>query len=457
MAATSAGSEELDCLIHNQRRDLHGRWERHPVAGSRGLEVRPAEAAPRCFMLGQDTATRQPFAVSVDDLRQHVTILGKTGVGKTWSVGRLVSCVVERVGWPVLIADFKGSGDLLRIARRIAERHALPLRQLDPRLSDSLGYNPCTGSPAQIANKLCGAFAYGPEAEVYQKTILEAIPLVVRGLRCAGEAVTVSAIAASLDEGRLRGLAHAAGRAGDAAVQSRIAGLLGRGPHQVKAYAGMRSRLGALIEGEYGHLLNGERQVLDLAAALREPGITYISLPALANADDVDLLARVLAQDLKGIASSRLAGDDAGAGPALLVLDEFAATNEADQLRDLLLQAREALVFCVLAMQFLPETKVLRKAVLGGGVVIAHQCDSEEDAESIATLFGTDPAVETTTQVDWESGYSEKGSARTVDRFRMHPNDLRDLARGVAAVRIQPNELRRAWLEIYPPEAAPTS
>jgi hypothetical protein len=39
-----------------------------------------------------------------------------------------------------------------------------------------------------------------------------------------------------------------------------------------------------------------------------------------------------------------------------------------------------------------------------------------------------------TAQVDYETGTSEKGSVRQVEEYHVHPNDLRSLPVGVAAV-----------------------
>jgi len=63
--------------------------------------------------------------------------------------------------------------------------------------------------------------------------------------------------------------------------------------------------------------------------------------------------------------------------PALIVFDEFAALREAEQIVDLLLQARQARFSVVVSTQYLP----VLKACLGSGLIIAHRLESD-DAET---------------------------------------------------------------------------
>src|SRR5207244_3125086 len=97
------------------------------------------------------------------------------------------------------------------------------------------------------------------------------------------------------------------------------------------------SRLGALRAGRFGAVLDGDGPALDLEEAAAEPGITYISLPALASSADLRMMGRVLLHDLKLLAHLRL--DPARRPrPCLVVLDEFSALDDPDNVRDFLRQ-----------------------------------------------------------------------------------------------------------------------
>jgi hypothetical protein len=251
------------------------------------------------------------------------------------------------------------------------------------------------------------------------------------------------------------GLAH---HARDLAPElaSDLADLARRGGVTAEALDGMRARLGALLHGEYGTILDGGPPQLDLVSAMSTPGITYLSLPALAVTQDTALMARVLIQDLKQAAFERLRGPDAV--PALIVLDEFAALDDPVQITDLLRQAREARVAVLVSTQQLPDSRTasaLRGALLGAGLLIAHRVGTD-DAEAIARLIGSTRGVRVTRT--YEAGEdSGRRTVQTVDRPLVEPDVIKRLATGAAvvfsAVGAQP---RVATLAVFPPSSAPT-
>lgn len=403
--------------------------------------------------LGIESTSKRAFDLTLPtSLARHVTVLGKTGSGKTTTALRLMQGALT-AGYPVVVVDAKGLGSLRRNAEAIAA--ALPFQVVAPGDPKTLRYNPCSGTPSQVSNKLVGAFAFGPEAEIYKNIVQETLPIVVRALLVTQQPVTLANISEALDMKAMLGLAARVGDKDDAARQLLVS-FSNRGSLYNSAFAGMRARLGALMHGEFGEVFasDGPAPTLDLAGAFTNPGITYISLPAMASSEDVGLMARVLVQDIKQVAAARLRND--ATVPALLVLDEFAALQEANQLNDLLLQAREAGIACVVCTQFLPpasEAPLLRNALMGAGLFIAHQCGAE-DAEPVAKLFGTEARLDWTAQVDNQTGYSEKGTVRPVHEYVVHPDTLRNLPRGKAAVRSDVDTLRIASVDIALPAAS---
>jgi len=228
------------------------------------------------------------------------------------------------------------------------------------------------------------------------------------------------------------GLAH---RARDVTPElaDDLVDLAKRGGVTADAFEGMRSRLGALLHGEYGAVFDGEGPQLDLRAALASPGITYLSLPALAVSQDTALMARVLIQDLKQAAFERLRQPEAA--PAMLVLDEFAALDDPEQINDLLRQAREARVATVVSTQQLPDPRTahaLRGALLGAGLLIAHRI-GPDDADAVARVIGTERGVQVTRTLGG-GGAPTRRSVRTVDHFAVDPNVIKQLATGEAVV-----------------------
>ncbi|MBJ7599594.1 hypothetical protein [Candidatus Nephthysia bennettiae] len=182
-----------------------------------------------------------------------------------------------------------------------------------------------------------------------------------------------------------------------------IAGRMGN-PRQTTSSAinGMASRLGALRAGRFGAVLDGDGPALDLEKAAAEPGITYISLPALASSADLRMMGRVLLHDLKLLAHLRL--DPARRPrPCLVVLDEFSALDDPDNVRDFLRQAREPEMPCLTASQSLPEPGGCRNELLQAGVVLFLKCLSA-DAEEFAQLAGTVVGQALDRQIEFFSG-----------------------------------------------------
>jgi hypothetical protein len=381
--------------------------------------------------LGIDAETNGPLDLELPgELATHVFLPGATGSGKTTTVMRLADGALAN-GYGVVIIDAKAAG-LGKAARNLAARHRVPFHVVDPDDPQSLGYNPCSGDAAAVANKLVGAFTYGPDAEIYKNIAMEAVPVVVRGLNTAEEPVTLEALYAAFGPRGMTNIAHKLPATADR-VRDRLLDLDGGDRMGSSGRAGLRHRLGSLLEGKFGDLFRAQ-PTLDWQRALAAPSVTYVALSALASSEDVELMGRVIAQDLKQVAAWRLhlLDDGHALAPILTVFDEFAALNEADQLTDLLLQARQALMPTVVSTQFLPETVSLRKACLGAGLLIVHRVEAE-DSEPIAAQFGTRRASEITHQIDFETGFSEKGSHRRVEKFNVHPNELRNFTTGQAA------------------------
>jgi hypothetical protein len=415
----------------------------------------PSPAHPAgAIRLGLDHETNRHFDLKLpDDIASHVFLPGASGTGKTTTIGRVADGALAN-GHGVVIVDCK-AGSLRQTAEHLADRYNLAFNLVDPDDPDTLGYNPCSGDAAEVANKLVGAFTYSPAAEIYKNIGMEAVPVVVRGLFAADHEPSLEALH---DAFATRGFAALAQEidADDAEAErarDRLLSLDTRDPVMRNGYAGMRTRIGALLQGKFGEVFRQD-EALDWAAALTTPSVTYIALSTLASGEDVELMGRVVAQDLKQRCHERIRRRSRGEDvtPVLAVFDEFAALREAEQMSDLLLQAREARMPTVISTQYIPATPGLNRAVLGAGLFICHRVDSQ-DAQALADQFGTRTKNEVTKQIDYETGYSQKGSTRRVDAFVVHPNELRTFPVGVVALK-SVVKARTTIASVYPDSLA---
>jgi energy-coupling factor transporter ATP-binding protein EcfA2 len=431
------GTTWWDQTIHGQEWARYREMAERKRALERGWQGPTGKAATRApeahphgtIRLGTLATTGRPFDLGVDEIAHHVFLPGASGSGKTTTLVCLADGALAN-GYGVVIIDCKGTG-LGADAKALARRHGMPYTVVDPHDRKSVGYDVCSGDAAAVANKIVGAFSFSGEAEIYKHVAMEVIPVIVRAMQASGTPVTLDGIYDALGRG---GLSQLGRRPGADAFRDRLNALEDSGGVGAAGYVGLQRRLGALMEGTFGEVFR-RTPALDWTKELSKPRVTYVSLSATGASEDVELFGRVITQDLKQVCDQRLRAIQKGRAvvPVLVIYDEFAALREATQVVDLLLQARQARMPLVVATQFLPEEVPIRQPVLSAGVLIVHRLEAQ-DAELVAAQFGTHRTTNLTAQVDYETGESQKGSVRFVEEYNMHPNDLKNLPVGMAAV-----------------------
>ena len=438
LVAFSLGLDYRRQTTHGQEWERHSRVEKRKKALERGWSgpggtpdlTSDAQAhPPGKIRLGVVADDAKIFDLGVDEVAQHIFVPGASGTGKTTTLVRLGDGALAN-GYGVVIIDCKGVG-LGAEARLLASRHEVPFTIVDPQDENSIGYDPCSGDAPAIANKLIGAFSFSGEAEIYKQVAMEVIPVICRAMAAANIEITLDSIYEALGSGGLARLGRAPGAE---AYRERLTDMDASGGIGAAGYVGFQKRLGALMEGTFGELFR-RRPSLDWAEQMSQPCVTYLSLSSTAASEDVELFGRVITNDLKQVCYQRMRAIERGEDPfpVLIIYDEFAALREARQVVDLLLQARQARAPLVIATQFLPEEVAIRKPVLSSGVLIVHRLEAE-DADLVASQFGTHTTTALTAQVDFEEGTSQKGSVRWVEEYNVHPNELKSLPVGMAAV-----------------------
>jgi hypothetical protein len=385
------------------------------------------------------------------ELERHVTVIGTTGSGKTTTLARLMDAAMA-ADWSVLVVDAKG-GRLAGVCRTLGSVHQRPWRIWLPGVSDSWTYDLCAGEPSAVGNRLVGAFDFGREGQVYRNLSLALVPLAVRALVESGQPCTLDSLRYSLEETHLAGLAR---RTVDVELKAELLTMVNNPLHRT-ALAGITGRLRTLRYGVFGPSLLPSQRTVDLHACLQSPGVTYLGLPATAASEDVALVGRVLIQHLKQVAYAGLWSD--APHPGLVVFDEFASLGDATQLVDLLLQAREARLAVVVSTQQLSrQVEVLRKALLGAGVLIAHQVGAPEDADALARALGSRNATEIVRNVHVDpSGGSLRRVLRSRETFLIGPDELSRLPIGQAALSVRFGHQRLAVVQVEPSRGASTT
>jgi hypothetical protein len=412
---------------------------------------RPVTRSPTVVDLGRIlTAPVQPqplytgrrFQLDLSELERHVTLIGTTGSGKTTTLARLIDAALV-ADWSVLVVDAKG-GRLATVCRALAAARQRQAHIWLPGDAGSWTYDVCAGDPVSVGNRLVGAFEHGYEGQVYRNLSQALVPLAARALVECGIPCTLDSLRHSLDETHLAALAR---RITDVELKAELVAMINNPLHRM-TLSGIAGRLRMLRYGVFGRYLLPSPRTIDLKTSLESSGVTYMGLPATAASEDVALVGRVLIQHLKQVAYDALWSDSAH--PGLVLFDEFASLGDATQLVDLLLQAREARLAVVVSTQQLPrQAEVLRKALLGAGLLFVHQVGAPEDAEALARALGARAGNEVVRNIHFgPNGVSLRRVLRNRESYLIGPDELAHLAVGEAALSVRFGQQRLAVVQV---------
>jgi conjugal transfer pilus assembly protein TraD len=429
------------------RRDAAGRRARRPAAPEAGGQVR----------LGIDPAGR-PVALSDRQLAAHALIVGASGSGKSTTLLGILGAQI-RCGRPVIAIDMKGSPAFAGELRLAAAAAGRELRVWSP--DGPAHWNPLAhGNATALKDRLISSerFSephYQRAAERYVQTALQVLMAAHpdRGPR-------LDEVVALMEPRRLAAtLRRVPGPLADR-VQDYLGGLTA---DQVSAARGLGTRLAVLSESCAGPYLlpadDPRASGIDLRAGLEGGDVILLSLNSSVYGKLAAQLGTLAIQDLVSATGSRL---ERGAGssplmPATVAIDEFSAFG-SDNVLALLARGRESGVTVLLATQEMADLERaapgFRDQVLGiTGVKLAHRQDVPASALMIAQMAGTERIWEETEQLRgiFAGTGGSRGTRRQVDRYVVHPTEIKTLATGEAVVLTKLPTASVARVRVSPP------
>lgn len=409
-------------------------------------------------VLGVDGAG-QDVVLSDQQLSAHGLILGASGAGKSTTLLRILTDHVSR-NRPVIAIDMKGSPSFASELAGAAAAAGRPfaLWTLDgPSHWNPLGH----GNPTELKDRLIATEQftephYRRAAERYAQTALQVLTQAH-----PGRAPTLSEVMASMDPRRMPGMLRGLPRSLTERVPDYLAELT---PDQLSAIKGLRTRLATLAESDSGRFLQPAGDLgreVDLRSALSGDVVVVFSLDSSRYPGHAAQVGALVIQDLVSASGERL--NEAGPGghltQALIGIDEFSALG-ADHLNQLVARGRESGLSAVFATQELADmeraARGLRDQLLGNAAVkIIHRQDVPDSAHTAAQLAGTEQVWERTIQTGGGllGRYdTRRGTRRQVERFVIHPNQIKTLETGEAILMTkQPSAQTRA-MRVRPPQ-----
>ena len=426
------------------------------AANRRAAERATAADATASIAVGRDPAGRT-VALSDRQLAAHALIVGASGAGKSTTMLRIVAAQIAR-GRPVIAIDMKGSPAFAAELERSAAAAGRGVRIFTP---DGPGHwNPLAyGNATALKDKLIATerFSephYQRAAERYVQTVLT-----VLHARDPDTPARLDRVVALMEPRRLAASLRGVPQPLTERVLDYLDGLSG---DQVSAARGLGTRLALLSESCAGPYLvpgGAAEHAIDLRAGLEGSDVILFSLNASVYGKLAAQLGALAIQDLVSASGYRL---QSGGEPATVAIDEFSALGD-DHVLALLARARESGISVLTATQEMADLQRaaagFRDQVLGiVGVKIAHRQDVPESAEMIAKMAGTQWVWEETRHVRGllSPGNGPRASRRRVERFLVHPNEIKTLPVGhaVALTKLPTSEVRRVRVAAPPTRAA---
>jgi conjugal transfer pilus assembly protein TraD len=392
--------------------------------------------------------------VRIPPLSAHATIVGGSDTGKTNTAEVLLEGhVADGAGFVVL--DGKGGRSLARAALQLGAQYQRPValwsvfdygtgaEDLD---ALRLAWNVTgDGNPTEIKDRIASS---EQQTEPYYAAVAaRGLLMAARALQHTDGVVRLDELAACMESHQrlVEAVKHAASE--DPASLHWAQTL---GDTEKSGLRGMGLRLRTMVNSDGGQWLlpSTDGREINLYRAITEGWLVVFTLPQGMYPELIPNVTRYALQTINSVCT-RIEGEGRKAN-AVVFVDELSAFD-GDQLASTYERARSAGVRVIVATQSVSNfdsaggTKLLDAALDNSELLIVHRQTVPDAAELLASVGGTEEAWEHTHQVQdgrgigamgLELGLDESGqrARRLTDRFRVHPNTIKQLRQGQAAV-----------------------
>ncbi|GAB6483162.1 TraM recognition domain-containing protein [Bacillus cereus] len=450
----------------------------------------------------------EPFTITEKEPNQHMLVVGTTGSGKTILI-MLLSLEAIKRGKPVIAIDGKGDKDFIDNFSKLAEQEGVKLYVF----SDLYGltYNPIKhGTATMVRDKLMALFKWSNDyytnhcsrflqllilifdkynvprdiehvhkycdpqklmnlLEQQHKIVIDRVPV---------EEEKETSKVKEVNSNEDAGVAAAFGMAPSTQQESKVELAKEETSKQEIQYKeikrkevdsvaqefqdelstipddvlqGLNTQLSELIRSDLGHLLKENENGIDLRKIAKEKAMVLFSIDGLAYGEYVEKIARLVIMDINNLCSHLYKTEPQS---IFAVFDEFSAYVNKNVV-DTVNKARGAGLEAVIGTQGLCDidavSPALRKQIVNNcNIHVAMRVNEGDEAEALAKTIGTYEDIELTIQTK-ERSESEMGTSRQVERFKAHPNSIKELAQGEAFIarRTKRGEVKKVYIK-YP-------
>jgi DNA helicase HerA-like ATPase len=438
------------------------------------------------------TEYKERLELNDRELNQHMFAIGTTGAGKTTVIAALMECALKR-NKPIIFVDGKGDRNTVNDLVKLANGYKRTVRvfsDLDQVTYNPLKY----GTPTVVRDKLMALFEWSePYYKTQSSRFLQLLASMMKdyGLQQdlhtfyyymnpselksflerqimeqeIEEEMEIEVDDTSIEESVNEEHADhdelvSAFGATEKSVQEKAAVATKKMVKQIKktvvkvmddqakhyyqkffseidleAVGNLRNQIAELLESDLGELFREKPDGIDLRQSTENNEVVIFSLSGNKYQDYIKSLSRFVIMDVNNLVDYRA---KTGRKSIFAVYDEFSAYASAE-IVDIVNKSRSAGFECLISTQGLSDidsvSETLTRQILNNtNTYLIGRVNDEADAERLAKIIGTYEDQELTQQAKQELNRryyaSEMGSTREVDRFKAHPNEIKNLQTG---------------------------
>jgi len=355
--------------------------------------------------LGIDTKSRKEFLLNEIDFRRHSFIVGASGFGKT----NLMSILQEhtlRKNKPIIFFDPKGDMEALNTFKRICEKYERPCYIFSEHYEDSISLNPVLeGTVNQVVDRIMRSFEWSEPyyRDASRRSLTQALKL----LEMEGQAFTLQAIFDELVK------------------------------MESKENIGLIAKIEAILESDFGKILNSEREGLTLSKVRDERACLYIGLSTQGYGETAMSVGKLFLGELLYNSYKTLSAKDDSEGglknPISVYFDEFGSlvTPEFIELQN---KCRGAGIELTLAVQTASDidrinSDLTKQVIENAGNLFVLKQRLDNSASLFADAIGTITSKKETFMME-DGQQQSKGSIREVNELLVHPDIIKNLRIG---------------------------
>ncbi|WP_424475705.1 type IV secretory system conjugative DNA transfer family protein [Oceanobacillus kimchii] len=429
------------------------------------------------------TEAGKPYYIDFKEINQHLFTPATTGGGKTVLLLNLIEYSLIK-NYPMFFIDGKGSKQSIDDVRALCEKYGKKMKLFSD--TEKLTYNPIKhGNSTVITDKLQALVE--TESEYYVKVNEVLVQNLIQFIDEYGMKRDLWSFAEYLDPAEIKKVLNSDVETitieektevepqeefgsfldGDAAVEVATEPKVKKTTKTIRSERAdrfykrffsdwesteegelylfanasvVRLAITSLLDKELGQLFKEKEDGVDLIQLSNNKEALFISFDGLIYDKYIKSIARFFILDINFLVSYRNRNNLTDE-PILAIYDEFSVYAN-DKIVDTVNKSRSGGFHCVISTQTLADLEKvnpqLAKQIVGNTNTYAiGQTNNPEDVEFWANQMGTYKDVDITNITEKQKGSLErkelkgdKGTARFVQKYKIPPNDIRDLRQG---------------------------